>query len=390
MSTKARRGFGKVRKLRSGRWQASYVGPDGQRHNAAATFGEKAAANLWLSRQQAAIADGTWGRPAPAARPAVPAFADYAARVIAHRAANGLSPHTQANYAGILARQLLPAFGAVPVDRITVAGVNEWFASYGQRTAATRAAAYRLLSTVMKTAVEEGLRGASPCRVRGGGTDPRRAHDIEAATPGQVDALAAAMPPRWGMLVLLGAYCQLRFGELAELRRKDIDLDLPAGRGVLRVRRSMSRVGGVTRAGPPKSAAGVRDVAIPPHLLGDLAAHLAAHTGPGRDAPVFTARNGTQLHNSLISRDWAAARTAAGVPGLHFHDLRHTGLTWLARDGATLKERMYRAGHSDPRMAARYEHADAERDAANAARLSRRARGHEATVVPLRPKAVER
>ena len=92
--------------------------------------------------------------------------------------------------------------------------------------------------------------------MRGGGADPSRAHDIEAATPEQVVALAAAMRPKWRMIVLLGAYCQLRFGELAELRRKDVELD--AGRGVLLVRRAMTRVGGVILTGPPKSAAGVR------------------------------------------------------------------------------------------------------------------------------------
>ena len=81
-----------------------------------------------------------------------------------------------------------------------------------------------------------------------------------------------------------------------------------------------------------------------------------------------------------------AARTSAGLPGFHFHDLRHTGATWLARDGATLKERMHRLGHSDYRMAARYEHADAERDAANAERLSQR----RAQVVPLAPRRAAR
>jgi integrase len=141
----------------------------------------------------------------------------------------------------------------------------------------------------------------------------------------------------------------------------------------------MSRVDGAIVTGPPKSGAGIRDVAIPPHLLGELAAHLAAHCGPGRDALLFTTPRGAQLYHAVLYREWKAARTAAGLPGFHFHDLRHTGMTWLARDGATLKERMHRAGWSDPRMAARYEHADAERDAANAERLSRRAQ----VVVPL-------
>src|SRR5215471_18868910 len=84
MSTTTRRDFGSMRRLPSGRWQAIYTGPDGQRHKAATTFDDKTTANLWLRRQQAAIADGSWGQPAPARRQAarVPLFADYAARVI--------------------------------------------------------------------------------------------------------------------------------------------------------------------------------------------------------------------------------------------------------------------------------------------------------------------
>ncbi len=377
-----RRGFGRLRKLPSGRWQASYIGPDNQRHNAPDTFPAKGYADEWLAAQRTDIARGTWGQPVPQARAAVPTFTEYATRVIGHRAANGLRPSTERKYRGLLAGHLLPAFGPARIDQITVAAVNEWFASYGRRTPATRADAYRLLTSVMKAAIDEGLRESNPCRVRGGGADPRRAHDIEAATVAQVEALAAAMRPEWRMIVLLGAYCQLRFGELAELRRRDVEVDLAARRGVLRVRRAMTRVDGVILAGPPKSAAGTRAVAVPPHLLPGLAAHLEGHVRPGRDALLFTTPRGAQLYHAVLYREWQAARAAAGLPGFHFHDLRHTGLTWLARDGATLKERMHRAGHSDPRMAARYEHADAERDAANAERLSRRAQA----VVPLAPR----
>jgi len=374
----ARRGFGKIRKLPSGRWQASYVW-DGRRHNAPSTFQAKADAAGWLAAQQTDIARGTWGKPAPA-RTAAPTFTEYAARVIEHRASNGLRQSTERKYRSQLAGHLAPAFGATPIDRITVAQVNDWHHSYGRQNHAARANAYRLLTSVMKAAIDEGLRESNPCRVRGGGTDPRRAHDTEAATTEQADALAAAMRPQWRMLVLLAAYCQLRFGELAELRRRDIELD--AGRGVIRVRRAVTRVHGEWIAGPPKTRAGVRDVTVPPHLLPALAEHLAEHAGPGRDGLVFTGARGGQLSQSATWREWDLARKAAGLPGLRFHDLRHTGATWLAREGATLKERMYRLGHSDPRMAARYEHADAERDAANAERLSQRA----AQVVPLAPR----
>ena len=56
---------------------------------------------------------------------------------------------------------LLPVFGGTRIDAITVTAVNEWFASYGRRTPATRADAYRLLTSVMKTAIR-GAAGIEP------------------------------------------------------------------------------------------------------------------------------------------------------------------------------------------------------------------------------------
>ncbi len=133
-----RRDFGSLRRLPSGRWQAIYTGPDGQRHKAPKTFGDKTTANLWLRRQQNAVASETWGQPAPAARAAVPTFAEYAARVIGHRASDGLRPSTERNYRRLLASHLIPAFGPARIDAITVAAVNDWYAGY-TRTLPTRA-----------------------------------------------------------------------------------------------------------------------------------------------------------------------------------------------------------------------------------------------------------
>jgi integrase len=62
----------------------------------------------------------------------------------------------------------------------------------------------------------------------------------------------------------------------------------------------------------------------------------------------------------------------AGIPeslGLHLHDLRHTGSTWSAQSGATLKELMARIGHSSTRAAMIYQHATRDRDHAIAAAL---------------------
>ena len=71
-------------------------------------------------------------------------------------------------------------------------------------------------------------------------------------------------------------------------------------------------------------------------------------------------------------REWDRARTAAGRPDLRFHDLRHTGATWAAEEGATTKQLMRRLGHADPAMATLYQHATDRGDARVAARLSKR------------------
>lgn len=49
-------------------------------------------------------------------------------------------------------------------------------------------------------------------------------------------------------------------------------------------------------------------------------------------------------------------RRVTGRPDLRFHDLRHTALTLLAQQGATVRELMDAAGHADPQTAMRYQH----------------------------------
>ncbi|WP_044492612.1 tyrosine-type recombinase/integrase [Nesterenkonia massiliensis] len=56
-----------------------------------------------------------------------------------------------------------------------------------------------------------------------------------------------------------------------------------------------------------------------------------------------------------------------------FHDLRHTGLTIFAQEGATLAELMRRGGHSDIRVVLRYQHSTMARDRELAERMSRTA-----------------
>ena len=70
-----------------------------------------------------------------------------------------------------------------------------------------------------------------------------------------------------------------------------------------------------------------------------------------------------------FQRAWNKARATINREDLHFHDLRHTGLTLAAATGATTAELMRRAGHASPDAALRYQHATLERDFLLASKL---------------------
>jgi integrase len=61
---------------------------------------------------------------------------------------------------------------------------------------------------------------------------------------------------------------------------------------------------------------------------------------------------------------------AAGLPGFHFHDLRHTGNTLASRTGASLADLMARTRRSSTRAALIYQHAVQEQDQEIASALS--------------------
>ena len=73
-----------------------------------------------------------------------------------------------------------------------------------------------------------------------------------------------------------------------------------------------------------------------------------------------------------LRRSWYRVRAALPEPRPRFHDLRHTGLTIFAQEGATLAELMRRGGHADIHIVLRYQHATMNRDRELADRMSDR------------------
>jgi integrase len=358
---KGRRTFGATRQLPSGRWQASYPSPDGERRVGPNTFTEAADANSWLAMIEAEILRGDWRPPELAQE----TFGTYGRRWLDSRV--DLRPTTAELYEGLWKRWLQPVFEDVPLGKLTTELVRTWYARMtAEHKGSTQPAkAYRLARAMLNTAVDDGLLRANPCRVKGAGREA--AAERPTATPAQVASIASKIDARYRAMVLLAAYGSLRFGELAGLRRRRIDL---LHRTVAIEEQAVELAGSRVEFGHPKTEAGRRQVAIPEPVMAVLAAHLDEYVPAHPDALVFSSPEGHPLRRTKFRAKWQAACAAAGIAGLHFHDLRHTGATLAAGTGATVRELMARLGHTTPAVALRYQHATAQRDRAIADQLA--------------------
>ena len=393
-----KRSFGQISRLPSKRYRARYTGPDQGLHNAPRTFEYRVDAEAWLTDERRLISSGEWTPPPArlmAMRRAEEArrariFEDYANAWLAGR--HDLRPATIDSYRSALSRHLVPAFGPIPIDEITVEMVRAWHASYGQRTPTARAHAYAVLTSIMSQALDDELIVRTPCRIKSGGRAKVK-REPEVLTLPELLALVEAMPRRHQALTLLAGLCGLRFGEAVALRRRDVDLE----HRLVHVTRTAVRTGGTKTTGPPKSDAGRRSVAMPQAVSDALATHLNEFPVAKRDALIFPGRDGAQLaHSALYGLPartevrggraytkepfgFMRAREVIGKPELHWHDLRRTAATLGAQAGATVREMQSRLGHSTPNMALYYQGATAERDRSIADRLQAQVEAVEAS-----------
>jgi integrase len=296
-------------------------------------------------------------------------FDEYAEDWIGSRV--GLAERTIELYRWLLGKHIGPIFNDRILGSITPPEVRHWHSGVASDHPTTAAKAYRLLSSIMRTAVSDELISRTPCQVRGAAAE--HAPERPVATVGEVDALASAMPPNLSMAVLLASWCQLRRGEVRGLRRSDIDL----GEGTLTVNSTRTTtMSGNTVVKEPKTRAGRRTIAIPPHILEPLVAHLDAYVGKEPTDLVVA------VSNQALSRAWSLARMEINRPDLRFHDLRHSGLTWSAATGASIAELMRRAGHASLTAALRYQHATDDRDRVLAQALASLAMSHQPPTEP--------
>nr|P25426.1 RecName: Full=Integrase [Mycobacterium phage FRAT1]CAA45229.1 integrase [Mycobacterium phage FRAT1] len=324
-------------------------------------------AEAWLASEKRLIDNEEWTPPAEREKKAAASaitVEEYTKKWIAER---DLAGGTKDLYSTHARKRIYPVLGDTPVAEMTPALVRAWWAGMGKQYPTARRHAYNVLRAVMNTAVEDKLVSENPCRIEQKAPAER---DVEALTPEELDVVAGEVFEHYRVAVYILAWTSLRFGELIEIRRKDIMDDGETMK--LRVRRGPARVGEKIVVGNTKTVRSKRPVTVPPHVAAMIRAHMADRTkmNKGPEALLVTTTRGQRLSKSAFTRSLKKGYAKIGRPDLRIHDLRAVGATLAAQAGATTKELMVRLGHTTPRMAMKYQMASAARDEEIARRMS--------------------
>ena len=358
----SRRHFGNVRKLPSGRYQASYW-HEGARHVAPDTFTAKADALAYLANTETDLHRGAWIDPHRADTTVGSLAAQWKVANPAKRSSSLARDET------ILRLHVLPVLEERRIGAVTprdIQGlVSSWVAE-GKAPKTVRRQ-YDVVRAIFAYAVAGDVLVRTPCRnVKLPAVAKRDRHQL---TPDDVARLAKAVGPEYGAMVYLGAILGLRWGEVAGLRVGRLD----QLRGTLAVEEQIVRgEKGRPGVGPPKSAAGRRTLTMPKALVDVLAEHLRRRGLTAADSTgyVFVGPDGGPLdYTNWRRRVWIPATQKAGladvpfkpvrvdadpekprVPDIDFHDLRRAAATALVAGGVDVKTAQDRLGHSDSRL----------------------------------------
>jgi integrase len=249
--------------------------------------------------------------------------------------------------------------------------VRDWHASTPVNKPTYRAHAYGLLHGMLATAVIDGHIPANPATIKGAAKSTRKREPV-ILDVAEVGRLADAITPeRFKALILISAWCGLRFGEVTELQRKDVS----KGAEIISLSRAVVHRDGECIVDTPKSGEG-RKVIVPPHIRPDLQHHLKVNVGKSPGDLLFPPeRGGCHLRDKVFRESYfdpalkAIGRDGVNSPKPTIHDLRHFAGTSTARVG-NLVETMGRLGHKTVQASLIYQAIASGRDAEVAEALS--------------------
>jgi integrase len=341
------------------RWDVRYRAPDAKERSR--TFRTRKEAERFEASVRVTLDDSTWIDP----RAGKLKLRTYAGEWLATRPA--LKPRTRQTYTDQLRIHVYPTLGDKELKQVTPQDVRLWHAglSAAGLSANTAAKCYRLLRTIMSTAVSDELIARNPCQIRGASIE--RASERPTISAAQVWELADAVGTRYRCAVLLAGFMGLRVGELLGLERRHVDLH---GAWLHIQQQEQELRQGERIVTTPKSLAGRRSLSIPTFLIDELEDHMRDYVHDEPAARIFVGEKGGTLRRHVLHKKWDSARVEVGLPeGFRFHDLRHTANTLTAMTGASTRELMHRMGHASSDAALRYQHATTARDVELAAAL---------------------
>lgn len=345
MGTNWAQKFGSTRRLKSGRFQARYTGPDGKRYKADSTFPDELAALGWLASVRKVIDLGTWEPPtAPEPKKVTPTVSE-----IVRHWLDVMKPQLRAStyksYSDIVQARVIDhsKLSQLPVDKLTPVIVAEWWQDTARDFPGSpyrNSKAYHKLRSAIWLAVEYGYLASNPVHLRAARKRPKT-RTKELPTTAELRAILGHVPHKYRFVTVLTLFHGLRVGEALAIKGKNISLS--GGKASITVEGTLSRVpnglGGVKMAyHPPKTVAGFRTVPILPEFVNVVRDHLTTYTPAPEEFATVTDR-GSCVFDTSYRSIFNRAKSRAGIENtITPHYGRVYLITRLAEAGATPRE----------------------------------------------------
>ncbi|WP_240519338.1 site-specific integrase [Amycolatopsis antarctica] len=273
-------------------------------------------------------------------------------RVIAGERATG----TLDNYRSMLRNHVLPAFGELRLNEVSIPRLDRFFPTLARKTSAAHARTARaVVSGVLRHAVRNGALTANPVReveaIEGGSRKKVRAltrterKEWLAQLEADPVAVAKDLPDLTRFMLATG----VRIGEALALYWEDVDLIAPA----VVIEWTVVRVRGEgLRRTDPKSASGERTLSLPEWAAAMLRERQRIAVSENRAGahPVFPDTLGGLRDPSNTRRALREARGSDGFAWVTSHVFRKTAATILDNARLTAREIADQLGHSKPSM----------------------------------------
>ena len=275
-------------------------------------------------------------------------LADWMERWMEDELLDSVKESSWQTYRNLLTRHLLPRLGGYALMQLTPHVVYEFveeLESSGLAESTVRGV-YRLLSSAMRYALDEGVIRKNPCRRIH--IQHREHGEQRVLNRSEQEKLRQTADDTRDLPALLSLYTGMRLGEICALKWTDIDWE----QGTITVRRTVQRIAGrsiesngqrtLLMIGTPKSRRSCRVIPVPEFIL----ALLRERMQNSGESPYVFGKASAAADPRTIQRRFSRLAKKLGLSGAHFHTLRHSFATCLLELGVDVKTVSALLGHS--------------------------------------------